>query len=473
MIEDARPFDLGIIGAGSAGLVAASFARAAGARVVLVEASRIGGDCTWTGCVPSKALLHAGKVARQVKNAAGFGVLARFDGVDFPRVMAHVHGARERVYARETPERLREQGIQVALGHGRFLDPRTIEVDGKRIRARHFVICTGAAPIIPRIPGLAATPYVTYETAFDLPRLPRRLLVLGGGSVGVEMAQAFARLGSQVTLIEQVDRLLPAVDPEASRAIDRQLRAEGVAVRVGRAVERVESGGEAVALEAGGERLEGDLLLVAAGRRPRLDGLELERAGVAFDAGGIKVDVHLRTSQPHIYAAGDAVAGSPQFTHYAGWQGFVAARNALLPGKARGIRAGVPSVVFTDPEIGQVGISEDEARRQGEPLRVYRVPVSHIDRAQTAAEDNGFAKIVARPNGRLLGATVVSTSAGELIDELSLALDGGLRLPRLAATLHAYPTYGMAIQELALRASLVRATSGWRGRLLRALIRRG
>jgi pyruvate/2-oxoglutarate dehydrogenase complex dihydrolipoamide dehydrogenase (E3) component len=462
-------YDLVVIGAGSAGLSAASLAARLGVRVALVERNRIGGDCTWTGCVPSKALLHSARIAHQMRHANVFGLEPATPKVDLAAVMDRVRAAIDRVYQSETPEALTRQGIDVIKGAARFVDPLHVEVDGRVVRGRRFLITTGARAVIPRIPGLDGIPYHTYETVFDLRVAPSRLLVLGAGPVGIELGQAFQRLGSQVTLLDAAPRVLPVAHPAASAILARRLGDEGVVVRTGASIKQVTLRDGAIVASVDGDEHEGDALLVAVGRRPDLDGLGLERALIRVRDGAIIVDHRLRTSQRHIYAAGD-VTGGVQFTHYAGWQAAIAVRNALLPGSSRGIPAVVPWVVFTDPEIAEVGVTERAARQQGLDIRVTRWPVERIDRAQTAADDVGFLDLVARPNDTLIGATVVASAAGELVNELALAITRGLTLRELATALHAYPTYGIAIEQAAAEAVVARLTAGWRGRLLGALI---
>jgi len=466
-------YDLVVIGAGSAGLTAARFGSHVGARVLLAEREQVGGDCTWTGCVPSKALLHVARIAHEMRHAGALGLPAVEPHVDLANVMRGVKAVVARVYALESPEKLSAEGIEVVHGHARFLDPHTVEVGGRRVAGERFVVATGAEPAIPPIPGLMQTPHLTYRTVFDLSTLPARLLVLGGGAIGVEMAQAFQRLGARVTLLEALDRIIASLDPEASAALGRHLEMEGVEVRTSANVVQVGRGAAGtISVRAAGHDLEGDALLVAVGRRPRLDGLDLARAEV--EHGGnpprISVDGRLRTSQAHIFAAGD-VTGGAQFTHYAGWQGFQAARSALLPGRSPGTRATIPSVVFTDPEVGEVGMSEAEARTRQEPLEVHRWPMERSDRAQTQGATDGFLKLVVKPDGSLLGATAVGGSAGELVNELELIREAGLKLPVVASSIHAYPTYGFAIQQLAAQVTLAKAISGPKGKLLRWLIR--
>lgn len=461
-------YDLVVIGAGSAGLSAVSFALRLGMRVALVERDRVGGDCTWTGCVPSKALVHAAAVAHTVRHAREFGVPVTGSHVDFPAVMAGVRAAIERVYAHETPAVLRAHGADVLHGEARFLNSHVLSVDGVRLTARRFVIATGADPVRPNISGLGVVPYLTYQNLFALTDLPRTLLVVGGGSIGVEMSQALQRLGAQVTLLHRGERILPVADAEASSVLHSALQREGVDVRTRSPVEEVTAAGGAVRAIVRGQPVEGDALLVATGRRPRLRGLDLERAGVGASERGVEVDETLRTSARHIYAAGD-VTGSYQYTHYAGWQGFLAARNALLPGTMRAARNSVPWAVFTDPEIAQAGLTEEQAREGGEKIRVYRRPAERIDRAQTLGETEGFLKLIVRPDGTLLGAVVVGGAASEVANELAVALEQGLKLSQLARSIHIYPTYGIAIQQAASEAVTAGTLRGWRGRTLRAL----
>ncbi len=463
-------YDLVVIGAGSTGLPTASFARQMGARMALVESDRVGGDCTWTGCVPSKALLHAAKVAHQMRHAGSVGLDPVEPQVDLAKVMTGVRAAIQRVYALETPEVLAKDGVEVVLGHVSFRGPHTLEVDGRILHSKRFIICTGAEPAFPPIPGLADVPTLTYQNVFNLQELPAHLLVLGGGPIGVELSQAFRRLGSRVTILQRGGRVLPVADPEASSVLTGVLAREGIEVCTGEEAQNVEQTPTGTRVTTSKGTYVGDKLLVALGRRPKVEGLGLERAGVEFTEKGISVDDQLRTSQRHIYAAGD-VTGSFQFTHYAGWQGFIAARNALLPGSSGGKRETVPWVIFTDPQVGQAGLTEQQARERGEQVRVHRWPVERIDRAQTVGEQEGFIKLVARPDGTLLGATVVAGAGDELTNELALAVQQDLKLGDLAHSIHVYPTYGIGTQQVTADATLARLTRGWRGKALRAVVR--
>lgn len=466
-VSGADRYDLIVIGGGSAGLTAAGFAAQIGAKV-LIAAEQLGGDCTWTGCIPSKTLVRIARLAHDQLHAANTGIGTGEVRVDFPRVMAEVRAVIARVYSNETPEVLARRGIDVAIGPVRFVTGETIEVGERRIGAKHFVLCTGAEPAIPAIPGLAGVPYLTYESIFDLNRLPTKLIVIGAGATGVELAQAFARLGSSVTVIDQRSSALPEADPEAVAIVQQRLTSEGVTFQTSAVVTGVVTDGRRVTVEMGTPQLNADALLLATGRRPRKDGLDLERAGIDVHKGAIRVDKHLRTSNPRVYAAGD-VTGGFQFTHYAGWQGYVAARNAMLPGAVEGLRPHVPWAVFTDPEIAQAGLSEAQARAQLPEVKVHRLELERVDRAQTEGERDGFLKLITDAKGKLVGATAVSRAAGETINELGLAIDRGLTLSDLASTIHAYPTFGFGVQQLGADASLKAAASGARGKVTRAL----
>jgi pyruvate/2-oxoglutarate dehydrogenase complex dihydrolipoamide dehydrogenase (E3) component len=464
-------YDLVVIGAGSAGLVAADFAARFGARVLLIEKDRVGGDCTWTGCVPSKALLHAAAVAHQARAASDLGIRISAVEIDFPTVMRQVRQAVARVYSFETPEQLAKRDIALEQGRARFLDQHSVAVGDRRVQGRRFIICTGAVPQPPSLAGLDSVHYLTHEEVFELDQLPQRLLVLGGGPVGVELAQAFARLGSNVTLLEKESRLLSAADPEASDVLARVLAAEGVAVETEFEVVGARAAGAEIVLRSARNSFAGDRLLVATGRQPEVEGLGLERAGVQYDERGVRVDHDLKTSQNHIYAAGD-VTGSFQFTHYAGWQGYAAARNSLLPGSARGLAEIVPWAVFTEPEVAQVGLTEARGRARGMKIVVHRLPLERVDRAQTLGETEGFIKIVSSGSGRILGASIVGPAAADVANQLAVAMAGGSHLQHLASTMHIYPTIGFGVQQLASEFAFGLASHGLRGGLARALIAR-
>jgi len=461
-----QQYDLVIIGAGSGGLTAAGFAARLGAKVALVEKNRIGGDCTWTGCVPSKALLKVAKVAHEARTAPRFGITVGQPVVDMAAVRAYVQSAIGAVYELETPEQLRAKGITVIQGAARFLDPQTIAVGADRISAKYSLVTTGARPIIPDIKGLASVPFVTYEQIFSNEVLPKRMLVIGGGPIGLEMTQAYQRLGAQVTVV--ANEILPKDDPDAREVIRRVLESEGVQFVSARA-SAVRMSGQEIVLTAGASEFVGDLLLVAAGRRPNVDSLDLEKAGVSFSNQGISVDSQLRTNVKHIYAAGD-VTGGYQFTHFAGWQGFQAVRNALLPGNSSGLSDLVPWVTFTDPEIAHIGLTEAHAKQQfGDAVQVRRWDLHHTDRAVSDGEREGFTKLIAKSDGTILGATIVAPRAGEAITEIIVAMKHGLKLADLAGVIHPYPTYSTAVQQLAADATIESLLSGVGGAVLKGL----
>ncbi|MBA7631953.1 Mercuric reductase [subsurface metagenome] len=465
----AESYDLVIVGAGSAGLTAAGFAVQLGARVAVVEKHRIGGDCTWTGCVPSKTLLKIAKVTHEMRTADRYGLTPADPVVDLKSVMSVVHRVINQVYQHESPEALRANGIDVILGDVRFLDPHTLSVNEDIFTARYVLLSTGAHPFIPPINGLDTVNYLTYENIWDLETLPEHLLVIGAGPIGCEMAQAFRRLGSQVTLIEGEERMLLRDEPDASKVMTAVFKAEGINMHFAVTVDRVWQKGKTIHVAAGVKELAGDCLLVAVGRRPNVDGLALEKAGVAYSPRGIDVDEHLRTSQRHMYAAGDCI-GSYQFTHYAGWQAAMAVRNALLPGATKGIRDMVPWTTFTDPEVAHVGLTEQQAREQlGDAVMTCQWPMERVDRARTEGHTQGFLKLVHKKDGTLLGATIVCQRAGEMIHEWIVALEHSLKVGDLAQTIHVYPTYSTASMQAAAEIRVAQLLGGISGRVIRGL----
>ncbi len=463
-MRNTEPYDLVVIGGGSAGLVAARFGARIGAHVALVERARLGGDCTWTGCVPSKALLKAARIAHTVRSAADYGIGVGPPVVAMDQVRAYVQRAVDAVYRSETPAMLEAEGVEVLRGLARFVDAKTLDVEGRRVQGRRFLVATGARPRVPEIPGLPEVAFWTSETVFENAVLPKRLTVVGGGPLAAEIAQAYARLGAQVTIV--AEQWMPREDDDARNVLRAVFAREGVRI-VEAAAESVHDAGETVAVTAGGEMLRSERLLVATGRAPSVAELGLDRAGVTCSAAGVPVDTRLRTNVEHIYAAGD-VLGTEQFTHYAGWQGFYAARNALLPGSARGVASPVPRVTFTDPELAQAGLTQREAEeRFGGRLRVHRWGLERVDRAVCEGDTTGFVKLVARPDGTLLGATIVAERAGETLGEIVVALAKGLGLDALAGAIHPYPTYGTPLQQIAGDAALERFVEGTAGKLVR------
>lgn len=356
------------------------------------------------------------------------------------------------------------------LGPARFLDPHAIEVGDDTLRAGKILLATGARPFIPPVPGLDGVDYLTHETLWDLETLPAHLLVMGAGPIGCEMAQAFRRLGARVTLVEGEERLLPREEPEASEALAEVFLAEGIELRLNANVERAWRDADGIHLDAGGETV-GDALLVAIGRRPDVGSLNLEEAGIEYTKEGIQVDKHLRTSQRHIYAAGDCTGGY-QLTHYAGWQAFMAVRNALLPGQSKGVSESVPWTIFSDPEVAHVGLTEEQARRSlGDSVMTCEWPMERVDRARADGNTTGFVKLVHKKDGTLLGATIVAGRAGEMIHEWIIALDRGLKVGDLAGVIHVYPTYSTANMQAAADIRVAQMLSGTSGQVIRGLSR--
>ncbi len=448
-------YDLVVVGGGTAGLTAAVGAASQGARTLLVERDRTGGDCLWTGCVPSKALLTAAERANTVRTAEELGVHSGGVTVDLAAVMAHVKEAIATIAPHDSPERLRTAGVEVVHGAGRFTGGDRLEVDGRTVRFRHAMIATGAMPLVPPIPGLREIEPLTSDTVWELTELPRRLVVLGGGPIGAELGQAFGRLGSQVTVVEMADGLLPREEPSARELVEASLAADGVEVRVGTKAVRVERDAGATQLVVEHEGTEHavpfDELLVAVGRRPNVEGLGLEAAGVELDArGAVAVDERLRTSNARIYAGGDVTMLLP-FTHTAAAHGATVVQNALFGLRRSVDHERIPWVTFTSPEVARVGLSVTEAReRFGDRARVRTAKHAHLDRAVASAEPDGFATLIGDPKGRIVGATVVGPRAGETIGEVVAWMAGGAKLSTIVRSTHAYPTWNEDLSAASL-----------------------
>jgi len=453
--EPAPRYNLVVVGAGPAGLVAAAGGAALGARVALVERKLLGGDCLNVGCVPSKALLRSARAAADVRDAARFGVVVPpGTHVDFPAVMERLRRLRAELSPHDSARRFRELGVDVFLGTGRFTGPDTVEVAGKTLRFARALVATGGRTAELPVPGLAESGYLTNETVFGLTELPRRLAVLGAGPIGCELAQAFARCGSAVHLIEVRHGVLPREDREAAEVVRRALAHDGVrllccARDLG---VRREADGKRLTLESHGERhdLAVDEVLVGGGRTPNVDGLGLEAAGVQYDRSGVRVDDRLRTTNKRIYAAGD-VCSKYQFTHAADALARVVLRNALFPlGRGKASALTIPWCTYTDPEVAHVGLGEKEAADRGVPLQTFREDLAGVDRAVLDGETDGFVKVHVRAGtDRIVGATAVGRHAGEMIAELTLAMAGRLGLGVLAGTIHPYPTQVEAVRKAA------------------------
>jgi pyruvate/2-oxoglutarate dehydrogenase complex dihydrolipoamide dehydrogenase (E3) component len=433
--------DLCIIGAGATGLSVAAAAATVGGTVVLIERARMGGECLYTGCVPSKALLAAAHAARAAQQAMRLGIDAK-PRVDFSRVRGHVESVIAAIAPHDSAQRFRQLGVEVIEGDARFIDPRTVQVRERTVHARRFVIASGSEPLIPEVPGLGQVRYFTNESIFDNRILPQHLVVLGGGPLGMELAQAHRRLGSEVTVLDR-SKVLPKDDPELARPLVRLLAGEGIAIREDAKLKQVEPHGEGLALiveEAGqSSRIEASHLLIAIGRRPRVAGLGLDLAGVRHTDKGIVVDARLRTTARGIFAAGDVING-PRFTHVCSYQAGIVVRNALFHLPARVNYAALPWVTYTDPEIAQIGMTEAAAvRKHGKRLRVVRVAYADNDRAQAEGRPEGLLKVVAKTNGEVLGASIRGAHAGELAPLWVLAIQRGLRLKHIAAIISPYP----------------------------------
>lgn len=438
--------DLCIIGAGSAGLSIAAGAAQMGADTILIESAKMGGDCLNYGCVPSKALLAAAKAAALGPKASRFGVHYEAPRVDFAAVHAHVQGVIAAIAPHDSVERFESLGVKVLQARARFTGPDRVEAGGRTIRARRFVVATGSSPLVPPIPGLDEVPYLTNETVFDLTVCPERLIVIGGGPIGCELGQAFRRLGSDVRIVEMAT-ICPKDDPELVALLRERLAEEGIGLLEGAkvtAVARTETGVRVHYDQEGEAReVEGSSLLMAAGRRPNLADLGLDAAGIVHDRAGITVDRRLRTSNRRVFAAGD-VSGGPQFTHIAGYHAGIVIRNALFRLPAKVDDRAVPWVTYCDPELAQVGLGEAEARARHGDIKVLRWPFAENDRAQSERETDGLIKVVTRPNGRILGASIVGAHAGELIHVWGLAISQGLKIGALAGMIAPYPTLGEA-----------------------------
>jgi pyruvate/2-oxoglutarate dehydrogenase complex dihydrolipoamide dehydrogenase (E3) component len=460
--------DICVIGAGSGGLSVAAAAAAFGVEAVLIEKGKMGGECLNVGCVPSKALIAAGKRAHAARSSGPFGVSAQDVRVDFGRVHDHIHGVIAAIAPVDSKERFTGLGVRVIEGDARFKDRRTVVVGEIEVKARRFVIATGSLPARPTIPGLGGIPHLTNETIFDLRECPEHLLVIGAGPIGLELAQAFGRLGAAVTVFEAA-RPLAKDDPECAAIVLDALAREGIVIRSGVKIARIQRARPKVQVvlegASGEEVIEGSHLLVAAGRRPTVEGLHLEAARIKYTDRGITVGKGLRTSNRRVYAVGDVVAGGLQFTHSANYQAGLVIRNALfrLP---VGVKAeSVPWVTFTDPELAHVGLSEDEARKRG-AIRVLRWPYHENDRAQAERETIGHIKVVTNKRGKILGVTIVGAQAGELITAWTLAIARGLKIGAFLGIVVPYPT----LAEIGKRAAITYFGASVRSPRVRRLI---
>lgn len=432
-------YDIVIIGGGSAGLVVASAAAQLKAKVALVERDKLGGDCLWFGCVPSKSLIHASRVAYQVKNAARFGIYTQPPEIEFAKVTSHVQQVIANIQPHDSPERFRGLGVEVIFGEGEFIDQKTFEVNGQKLTARAFVISTGSRPAIPSFEGLNSADFLTNEKVFDLKQRPNNLAIIGAGPIGCELGQAFSRLGSNVTIISSKSHILPKEEPEAALVVQKQFESEGINILKEVRAEKVEVVDGKKQVTAGGKNIIVDEILFAGGRLPNVESLNLEVAGVEVGKQGIIVNEKLQTTNSKIYACGDVIGGY-QFTHVAGYEAVVALTNALFFPISKVNYRVIPWATFTDPELARVGLTEKQAKeRYGDDVCVLKQPFSGVDRAQAEAATTGFCKIITKGNGEILGAHLVGISAGELIHEIVLAMSNNLPVSALTG-IHVYPT---------------------------------
>ncbi len=445
-----KKYPLVVIGAGAAGLVIAIGAARAGKKVLLIERGNYGGDCTNFGCIPSKSLIASAHAAYALKEAKELGVDFPSPALNANNALDRTRGIIEEIRSHEDPSALSKLGVETLTGEAVFKGPHLLEVNHEEIYGEQIVIATGSSAFIPKIPGLDKTPYLTNETIFDLKEIPESLAVMGGGPIGSELAQAFQRLGAQVTLIHTHDQLLNKEDPLAQRAIATQFGKEGVSLVLGAHVQEVhtQNGRFQIVLE-NGKKIDAQNLLVAIGRRPNVASLNLKAAGVAYSDQGIPVDNYGRTNQHHIWAVGDVI-GAPFFTHWAENQARSVLTSLLLPFKKKLDRAqAIPRVTYTDPEVASIGMSEEEAGKKYK-IATYLVPFAAVDRAITASRTEGFVKIVTKKwSSQILGCTIVAPRAGEMLGEVSLAMNAKIPLRKLAGLIHPYPTYSLAIRKAA------------------------
>jgi pyruvate/2-oxoglutarate dehydrogenase complex dihydrolipoamide dehydrogenase (E3) component len=467
--------DICVIGGGSGGLSVAAAAAAFGVPVVLIEKAKMGGDCLNTGCVPSKALLAAAGHAAQMRDGERFGVNAQTIDVDFRKVQEHVRGVIAAIAPVDSEARFSGLGVRVIRAAARFKDKRTVVAGDVEIRARRFVVATGSTAAVPPIPGLDGVSYLTNETIFDLADRPAHLLVIGGGPIGLELAQAFRRLGSAVTVFEAAQPLAKD-DPECAAVVLDSLARDGVTIRAGVTVARVarQGGAVAVTISADGkdETIEGSHLLVATGRKATVEGLGLEAAGIRTGRNGIVTDARLRTSNRRVYAVGD-VAGRLQFTHAANYYAGIAIRNALFRLPAKADDDAVPWVTYTEPELAQTGLTEAQARARGVKVRIARWPYHDNDRAQAEGSTQGHIKVVTDRRGRILGATIVGAQAGELITAWTLAISRRLTMRAMAGIVVPYPTLSEIGKRAAIDSFAPRLTGPWVRRIIRWLRKLG
>ena len=462
-------YDCIVIGGGGAGLTAAKFARGVGKKVALIEKTdHLGGECTWTGCIPSKTLIHTAHVAHDVKNLEGVGLRANNAiSFDTQNVMAHMQSVINDIYATHTPDVLRKDGVDVLFGEPQFVDAHTIILNDKKVYANKFIITTGTSPFVPPIDGIDSVDYLTNETIFKLKELPKSLLILGGGAIGSELSSALNRLGVQVQVIEMQERILMHEDAELVERVTKQFKQEGVHLLTGMRATKIEQNGNQVTVtyidnNNKEQQVTADKLLVAVGRRPNIDSLQLENAGVQTNKRGIVVDNYLRTTTKNIFACGDVV-GPYLFSHMAWYQAVIAARNAFIPFfKKKVDYNNVVWCTFTAPELATLGLTEEKARaKYGDSIKIYRHEYKHIDRGHTDNALNGLLKVICDKKGYIVGGGIVGERAGELLHELQLAKVKGIKFINIESVIHAYPTFSDLIWYSARKAYAQELENNW------------
>jgi len=448
--EPKPKYHLVVIGGGTAGLVSAAAAAGLGASVALVERQLLGGDCLNFGCVPSKAILRAARAAADVRRAHEFGIERAGEArVNFAAVMERMRRLRADISPNDSAQRFRDLGVDVFFGNAKFIGPDRALVGDRTLHFRRAIIATGTRPTVPSIPGLAEAGFATNESVFSMTALPSRLAVIGAGPIGCELAQAFARFGSRVTLIGNHEQILPREDPDASALVAVALKRDGIDLILSSTATRIEGGSLVVQQPTQSRRVDFDAILVAAGRSPNVENLGLDAAGVIFDVkAGVHVSDRLQTTNSRIFAAGD-VCSRFKFTHAADAYARIAVKNALFYGRAKASALAIPWCTYTDPEIAHVGVSENEAREKGIAIETFAQPFGHVDRAILDGEAGGFVKIhVAAGTDRIVGASIVGRHAGEMIGTVALAMTGKLGLKTLAQAVLPYPTHGEALKRI-------------------------
>ena len=452
-------YDALVIGGGAAGLTTAGIAANFGAKTVMIERDRLGGDCTWTGCVPSKTLLKAASVMHQAKQAELYGLTPGAVELDPVSVMKHVDRVRREVYEEaDDPEIFEKMGIDVVQGTANFVDEHSVKITDsnglqREISGKYIFICAGASAFVPPVDGIDTVDYLTNESLFEIDDLPEELIIVGGGPIGSEMSQAFVRLGAKVDVVDMAPGILRNDDPELTSILKETLEGEGVTYHLDSSLKKVSVSGSGiiVSIEQSGDvkELRADKILMATGRRANIDSLQLKTAGIETYRGGISVNDKCQTSKKHIYAIGD-VTGRYQFTHMCEHMAKVATSNALIKVPMKIDKKHVPWVTYTDPELGQVGASEQQLKESGESFEVYRFPFSKIDRAITDGNTTGLIKVYAKKwSGKILGASILGAHAGEMISQYALAMRNGVSLREFADTIHPYPSYGLGARRAA------------------------